>query len=111
MKAIKLFITAGSIFLPICAMGEDTWQQNPTDSILQTTDTIGTRKSLNDIRFDGWKRRDWLGNEYIRTLRNYLDDYNAGKVSNPNLAPYKEQIKGKFVIYDINSYLLGGALI
>lgn len=32
-------------------------------------------------------------------------------VSNPALDPYKEQIKGQFVIYDINPYLLGGALI
>lgn len=40
-----------------------------------------------------------------------MDDYNSGKVSNANLDPYKEQIKGKFVVYDINSYLLGGALI
>ena len=52
-----------------------------------------------------------LNNEYIRTLRKYLDDYNSGKVSNTNLDPYKEQIKGQFVVYDINSYLLGGALI
>lgn len=84
------------------------------DSIVDTAiqaDTIGTRKALNDIRFDGWGRSDWLDNEYIRTLRKYLDDYNSGKISNPNLDPYKEQIKGQFVVYDINSYLLGGALI
>ena len=46
------------------------------DTTLQTTDTISTGKSLNDIRFDGWERSDWLDNEYIRTLRIYLDDYN-----------------------------------
>lgn len=81
------------------------------DTTLQTTDTISTGKSLNDIRFDGWERSDWLDNEYIRTLRIYLDDYNKGVVSNPDLDPYKEQIKGKFVIYDITPYLLGGAFI
>lgn len=75
------------------------------------TDTIGTRKTLNEIRFAGWKRSDWLDNEYIRTLRRYLDDYNKGIVSNPDLDPYKEQIKGLFVIYDIIPYLLGGAFI
>lgn len=74
-------------------------------------DTIGTRKTLNEIRFDGWKKNYWLDNEYIRTLRIYLDDYNNSIVSNPALDPYREQIKGQFVIYDINSYSLGGALI
>ena len=44
-------------------------------------------------------------------MRKYLDDYNNGIVSNPALDPYREHIKGQFVVYDINSYLLGGALI
>lgn len=81
------------------------------DRTLQTTDTISSGKTLNDIRFKDWDRSDWLDNEYIRTLRKYLDDYNKGVVSNTNLDPYKEQIKGQFVIYDINPYLLGGAFI
>lgn len=50
------------------------------DTAMQLADTIGTRKTLNEIRFDGWERSDWLDNEYIRTLRKYLDDYNSGKV-------------------------------
>lgn len=81
------------------------------DTTLQTTDTTGTGKSLNDIRFDGWERSDWLDNEYIRTLRKYLDDYNKGIVSNPNLDPYKEHIKGQFIVYEINPFILGGAYI
>ena len=40
-----------------------------------------------------------------------MDDYNSGKVCNANLDPYKEHIKGQFVVYDINPYLLGGAFI
>lgn len=40
-----------------------------------------------------------------------MDDYNNGIVSNPVLDPYREQIEGQFVVYDINPYLLGGALI
>ena len=63
---------------------------------IQAEDTIGTRKTLNDIRFDGWERSDWLDNEYIRTLRKYLNDYNNGIVSNPALDPYREQIKSQF---------------
>ena len=52
-----------------------------------------------------------MDNDYIRTLRAYLDEYNSGKVEDPGLEPYKDMIKGKFVIYDINPYLLGGAFI
>lgn len=81
------------------------------DTALQTTDTISTGKSLNDIRFDGWEDSNWLDNEYIRTLRKYLDDYNDGIVSNPALDPYKEHIKGQFIIYEINPFILGGAYI
>lgn len=74
-------------------------------------DSIRTSKSLNDIRFAGWDKSDWLDNEYIRTLRKYLDDYNSGKISNKDLDPYKEQIKGKFVVDDIRPDLLGGVFI
>lgn len=81
------------------------------DTAMQLADTIGTRKTLNEIRFNGWERSEWLDNEYIRTLRKYLDDYNSGKVCNAKLDPYKEQIKGQFVIYDITPYILGGAYI
>lgn len=111
---MKTLFTLIAILLAmsVYSMGQDKAKQ---DSIINTTmqvaDTIGTRKTLNEIRFNGWERSEWLDNEYIRTLRKYLDDYNKGIVSNPALDPYKEQIKGQFVIYDINPYLLGGALI
>lgn len=78
---------------------------------MQIADTIGTRKTLNDIRFDGLGRSEWLDNEYIRTLPKYLDNYNNGIVSNPALEPYREHIKGQFVDYDINPYLLGDTFI
>ena len=111
MKAAITFI-AMLLTLSAYSMEQDKAKQDSIiDSTIQMEDTIGTRKTLNDIRFDGWERSDWLDNEYIRTLRKYLDDYNSGKVSNADLDPYKEQIRGKFVVYDINSYLLGGALI
>ena len=111
MKAAVTFI-AILFALSACSMKPDKAKRDSIiDTAIHAKDTIGTRKTLNDIRFDGWERSDWLDNEYIRTLRKYLDDYNSGKVCNANLDPYKEQIKGKFVVYDINSYLLGGALI
>lgn len=110
MKATLQLLTI-LIVLSAYSMKQDKTEQVSTiDSTLQTTDTI-TQRTLNDIRFEGWERNEWLDNEYIRTLRKYLDDYNNSIVSNPVLDPYKEQIKGQFVVYDINSYLLGGALI
>lgn len=111
---MKTIITSIAILFALSAysMGQDKAKQDSIiDTAIQVTDTIGTRKTLNEIRFDGWERSDWLDNEYIRTLRKYLDDYNNGIVSNPALDPYKEQIKGQFVVYDINPYLLGGAII
>lgn len=111
---MKTAITFIAILFALLAYGmkqDKAKQDSIIDTAMQVEDTIGTRKTLNDIRFNGWERSDWLDNEYIRTLRKYLDDYNNGKISNSNLDPYKEQIKGKFVVYDINSYLLGGVLI
>lgn len=98
------------IILSACNQQKSSTVQS-VDTTLQTTDTISSGKTLNNIRFKDWNRSDWLDNEYIRTLRKYLDDYNSGKVCNANLDPYKEHIKGQFVVYDINPYLLGGAFI
>lgn len=111
MKAAIIFIATLLALSAYSTEPDKVKQDSIIDTTIQAEDTIGTRKTLNDIRFDCWERKDWLDNEYIRTLRKYLDDYNSGKVSNVNLDPYKEQIKGQFVVYDINSYLLGGALI
>lgn len=99
------------ILMSACVMKHRNSLQNVNDSTKNVQDTIGEGKSLNDIRFEGWDRHDWMDNNYIRTLRAYLDEYNSGKVDDPGLEPYKDMIKGKFVIYDINPYLLGGAFI
>lgn len=111
MKTILLISTTIVTLLNYNKEGNTTEESYIIDNILQETDTINTRKTLNDIRFKNWDRNNWLDNEYIRTLRIYLDDYNNGIVSNPILDPYREQIKGRFVVYDIYPYLLGGALI
>lgn len=111
MKATTTFI-AILFALSAYSMEPDKVKQDSIiDTAIQAKDSIGTRKTLNEIRFGGWKRSDWLDNEYIRTLRSYLDDYHSGKVSNENLDPYKEQIKGQFVIYEISPFLAGGAFI
>lgn len=111
---MKTTITSIAILfaLSVYSMGQAKAKQDSIiDTAIQVTDTISTWKILNEIRFNGWERSEWLDNEYIRTLRKYLDDYNKGIVSNPALDPYKKPIKGQFVVYDINPYLLGGALI
>ena len=111
---MKITITFISILfaLSVYSMRQGKAKQDSIiDTAMQIADTIGTRKTLNEIRFNGCEISEWLDNEYIRTLRKYLDDYNSGKVCNAKLDPYKEQIKGQFVIYDITPYILGGAYI
>ena len=80
------------------------------DSILED-DSVENKAGLNGIRFKNFKDKDWYDNEYIRSLRKYLDDYNSGKVKDVDLDPYKEKVCGKFVIGAVEPYLLGGLFI
>lgn len=50
----------------------------------------GTRETLNDIRFDGWTKKEWAYNDYIRAVRKYIDAYNKGEIENPDLDEYKD---------------------
>ena len=77
------------------------------DSIEDTT----YRETLNEIRFDGWSKKEWADNEYIREVRRYIDAYNNGEFEDPNLDEYKEYVQSKFVIGDINPGLWGGAFM
>lgn len=79
------------------------------DSIYDEDDS-GT-ESLNDIRFADFEDEDWLDNEYIRTLRQYIDDFNAGKIEDEALEPFRTAAKGKFVIYKVEPALMGGLFI
>jgi hypothetical protein len=74
-------------------------------------DTIANGKSLNDIRFANFTDKDWLDNEYIRTLRVYIDAFVSGKVKNEELEPYKNDVKGKFVIGKVEPFILGGLFV
>lgn len=82
---------------------------------VEACDTIGasdtTKKSLNDIRFAGWTEKEWLDNEYIRTLRRYLDDYSKGKIEDEALEPYRKLTKGQFVVGQIEPFMLGGVFM
>ena len=79
----------------------------------ETTDiaSVSQGKSLNDIRFGGWTQKEWLDNEYIRTIRKHLDAYHRGEIKDKNLDQHKAYINGKFVIGSIEPYLLGGAFV
>ncbi|MBR5613249.1 MAG: hypothetical protein IKW43_08960 [Bacteroidaceae bacterium] len=68
-------------------------------------------KSLNDIRFAGWTDKDWLDNAYIRELRKHVDAYLDGQMPNRYPEDYKEYVKGKFAIVNIEPYLMGGVFI
>ena len=80
MKA-SIILFAAAIALPSCNMKQDKTEQiaisdsstqhfesDHVDTTLQTADTI-VPKTGNDIRFEGWGEKEWLDNEYIRTLR------------------------------------------
>ena len=81
------------------------------DSGLLFTDEDIEDESLNDIRFANFKDEDWLDNEYIRTLRKYIDDFNNKKIEDAELEPHRSLLKGKFVIGNVEPFMLGGLFI
>jgi hypothetical protein len=50
--------------------------EQTTPIVADTIDSDTTEEkrgeSLNDIRFAGWGKAEWVDNEYIRTVRRYL---------------------------------------
>lgn len=65
-------------------------------------------EGLNGIRFENFKEKDWVDNEYIKTLRKHLDDYNAGRIEDKRLDEYKDKIRGKFIVFFSTPFLGGG---
>ena len=102
-----------------CSTSKRTDKSGKTTDSIETTeidsnyeaDSIANGKSLNDIRFANFTDKDWLDNEYIRTLRVYIDAFVNGKVKDDELEPYKSDVKGKFVIANVEPFLLGGLFI
>lgn len=66
---------------------------------------------LNGIRFEEWSDKEWLNNNYIRSVRLYLDAYNLGLVKDEALDKHKTALKGKFCICSIEPYVYGGAWV
>ena len=66
---------------------------------------------LNGIRFEEWGDKEWLDNNYIRSVRLYIDAYNLGLVKDEGLDKHKAALKGKFCICSIEPYIYGGAWV
>jgi len=82
----------------------------PTGSTVKDENTNG--KSLNDIRFKDFKKKvDWIDNDYIRAIRTFLDDYQLGHVKYPDLDPYKDKLKGQFIVYYAEPFIAGGLYV
>lgn len=64
---------------------------------------------LNGIRFEEWSDKEWLNNNYIRSVRLYIDAYNLGLVKDKGLDKHKTALKGKFCICSIEPFMGGGA--
>ena len=64
---------------------------------------------LNGIRFEEWGDKEWLNNNYIRSVRLYLDAYVLGLVKDEGLDKHKAALKGKFCICSIEPFMGGGA--
>ena len=52
-----------------------------------------------------------MDNEYIQAVRNYINAYHKGEISDQYLDEYKNELKGQFVITNIEPYLLGGVFV
>lgn len=74
------------------------------------SDTLFT-KSRNDVRFGDFDEKDWYDNEYIQTLRRYLDAFNSGKIDDEGLEPYRNVVMGKFTVLNASEFLGGGMLL
>lgn len=119
MKKLLIFICCATLLS--CGHKNQTKDRSLTENIMTTETTDATPndaieentggEALNDIRFAGWGKNEWVDNEYIRTLRKYLDEYNSGRIQDTRLDKHKDYIKGKFVIAEIQPYIAGGAYI
>ena len=103
--------------MPCAAQVEDDFPIDSTAVDSAITDSAATDPSLNDIRFANFEEKDWLDNDYIRTLRKDINIVLEGKVEDPEMDPYKQMIpykdnmKGKFVIADLEPFMFGGLII
>lgn len=73
---------------------------------------------LNDLRFYGWSDDDWYNNNYIRTIRIFMDAYAAGEIGPEfiknndmqEVEKYKDIMSSKFVAVGLDAPMLGGLM-
>ena len=113
MKISKRFMRMAMVAILLAAglAGQNSYGSNYTETVDTLSSDESDGRSGNDIRFDGWTEQDWMDNDYIRELRRFLDDYNAGKFECEQLDGYKDKIGGKFILFSIDEALLGGATL
>lgn len=106
------------LMLTSCMHMEKTSEQASNDTISTPVDSVVTEEEgegefggLNAIRFNHFTDEDWVDNEYIRSLRQYITDYNEGKIEDEELDAYKGKIRGQFTVFSISPFIGGGALI
>lgn len=81
------------------------------DEKITLKDPETANDGLNGIRFEEWSDKEWLNNNYIRSVRLYIDAYNLGLVKDEALDKHKAALKGKFCICSIEPFVYGGAWI
>lgn len=122
----NLIITTISLFAILTSCSGSKTSNNeenrpiaPSDSIVAEDSLKYQGRSLNDIRFENWTEDDWLDNDYLRALRNYLNELTIGELSEDNIPPldpeiqknYEHLFKSKFVLADIHASGIGGVFI
>lgn len=90
---------------------KDSTEISVSESYSYEPDNTSDGKSLNDIRFANFTDKDWLDNEYIRTLRKYLDEFNNGIIEDEELEIFKDDVNGSFIIANVEPFFLGGLFI
>jgi hypothetical protein len=84
------------------------------DTAYEDEESQETFRSLNDIRFENFKGKDWVDNDYVRALRRFINDYRRGKVvADTTRFEWidKKELRGKFVILWVEPFLGGGLFL
>ena len=87
-----LILSVCLLGLIACGLSKKLINGNSTQNSCEVADDTHKGVALNDIRLAGWGRNEWVDNEYIRTLRKYLDGYNSGKIEDVRLDEYKDYL-------------------
>ena len=117
---MKLFVVAAMIATAVSvsctSKGQDgnVSAKGEEQTELADTDDEFIGKALNEIRFENFKEEDWWDNDYIRTLRRYIDDFKNGYINEKDNEPENvkpQEVEGQFVVATVDECLGGGLFI